>query len=32
MDDAIELVTDLLCDISGLIRQEERVERRIRTG
>jgi CBS domain-containing protein len=32
MDDAIELVTDLLCDISGLIRQEQRVERRTRTG
>ncbi|HEX2493860.1 MAG TPA: CBS domain-containing protein [Steroidobacter sp.] len=28
MDDAIELVTNLLCDISGLIRQEQRVERR----
>jgi CBS domain-containing protein len=32
MDDAIELVTDLLCDISGLIRQEQRVERRQRAG
>jgi CBS domain-containing protein len=32
MDDAIELVTDLLCDISGLIRQEQRVERRTRAG
>lgn len=30
MDDAIELVTNLLCDISGLIRQEQRVERRHR--
>lgn len=31
MDDAIELVTELLCDISGVIRQEQRVERRKRT-
>ncbi|RPH54469.1 MAG: CBS domain-containing protein [Lysobacterales bacterium] len=28
MDDAVALVTNLLCDISGLIRQEQRVERR----
>lgn len=32
IDDAIELVTDLLCDISGVIRQGQRVERRHRAG
>lgn len=32
MDDAIELVTDLLCDISGAIRQERRIEGRTRIG
>lgn len=30
MDDAVELVTNLLCDISGLIRHEQRIERRQR--
>lgn len=30
MDDAIELVTNLLCDISGLIREGQRMERRRR--
>lgn len=30
MDDAIEMVTNLLCDISGLIRQEQRTEQRAR--
>ncbi len=29
MDDAIQLVTGLLCDISGVIRQERRVEGRL---
>lgn len=32
MDDAIEMVTNLLCDISGLIRQEQRVEKRVRSS
>lgn len=32
MDDAIELVTNLLCDISGLIRQGQRAERRTRAS
>jgi hypothetical protein len=32
MDDAVALVTNLLCDISGLIRQEQRIERRTHTS
>ena len=32
MDDAVALVTNLLCDLSGLIRQEQRIERRTHTS
>jgi hypothetical protein len=30
VDDVIELITGLLCDISGSIRNEQRIERRMR--
>jgi Mg/Co/Ni transporter MgtE len=32
VDDAVDIVAGLLCDISGSIRNEQRQERRRRTG
>jgi hypothetical protein len=32
LDDAIDLITGLMCDIAGSIKSEQRQEWRVRTG